>query len=87
MAVLTQINCMRVWADGMSDRTALFALRKVTAGDTIDLATDFSVVKQAVMIGTTVNGSATASVSGTVVTMPAGLSNDAAYLLVWGASA
>ena len=44
-------------------------------------------VKQAVMIGTTVNGSATAAVSGTVVTMPAGLAADAAYLLIWGASA
>jgi len=87
MAVLTGINCLMVWADGLSDRAALFALRKVTTSDTIDLAGTFLIVKQAIMIGTTVNGSATASVSGTVVTMPAGLSNDAAYLLVWGASA
>ncbi len=75
MAVLTQVNCLRVWADGLSDRVALYALRKVTTADTIDLAADFLITKQAIMIGTT------------VVTMPAGLSNDAAYLLVWGASA
>jgi hypothetical protein len=87
MAVLTGINCVRVWADGLSDRTALYALRKVTSADTIDLSGDFQVVKQAIMLGTTVAGSAVAAFSGTVVTMPAGLSNDAAYLLAWGASA
>jgi hypothetical protein len=87
MAVLTGTNVVPVYRDGVSDRIVLYALRKVTTGDTFDLAPDFSVPKQAIMLGTTVNGSATSSVSGTVVTMPAGLANDAAMLLVWGVSA
>jgi len=87
MAALTQGHVVRVWENGMSDRVCLYALRNVTTGDTADLGGDLSVVKQAIMIGCTVNGSATAQVSGTVVTMPAGLSQDAAYLLAWGVSA
>jgi hypothetical protein len=87
VAVLTTSNVVQVYASGVSDRVVLYALRKVTTGDTYDLSPDFSVPKQSIMLGTTVNGSATASVSGTVVTMPAGLSNDAAMLLVWGVSA
>jgi uncharacterized membrane protein len=75
------------WNNGAADKAALYALRDVSTGDTADLAQDFLAVKQAVMLGTTVNGSAVASVSGTVVTMPAGLSSDAAYLLAWGDSA
>jgi hypothetical protein len=87
MAVLTTSNVVQVYTDGVSDRVVLFALRKVTTGDTYDLSPFFSVPKQAIMLGTTVNGSATSSVAGTVVTMPAGLANDAAMLLVWGVSA
>jgi hypothetical protein len=87
MATLTPNHYVKVWTDGLADRCALYALRNVTTADTADLGADFSVVKQAIMIGTTVNGSATAAVSGTVATMPAGLTGDAAYLLAWGASA
>ena len=87
MAVLASNNYVRLWANGDSDRAALYALRNIITGDTADLSAEFSVVKQAVMLGTTVNGSATATVSGTVVTMPAGLSHDAAYLLAWGVCA
>lgn len=84
MAALTGSQFVRIWADGQSDLAVLYALRGITTGDTADLSASFAAVKQAVMIGTTVVGSATASVSGTVVTMPAGLSNDGAYLLAWG---
>ena len=87
MAVLTGTNVVKVYTDGVSDRVVLYALRKVTTGDTYDLSSDFLVPKQAVMLGTTVNGSATSTIAGTVVTMPAGLSNDAAMLLAWGVSA
>jgi hypothetical protein len=81
MAALTAAQVLQVWAEGRSDRAALYALRNVTAGDTADLSADFSVVKQAIMLGTTVNGAGVATASGTAVTMPAGLSKDAAYLL------
>jgi N-methylhydantoinase B/oxoprolinase/acetone carboxylase alpha subunit len=87
MAALVPPQFIKVWSDGLSDKASLYALRNVVTGDTLDTAGDFTIVKQAIMIGTTVNGSATAAVSGTVVTMPAGLNHDAAYLLVWGASA
>ena len=87
MAVLDTTHYMHVWSDGLSDRVVLYALRNVNSGDTIDLSVEFSVVKQAIMLGTTVNGSGAASFAGTIVTMPAGLNKDAAYLLAWGASA
>jgi hypothetical protein len=86
MAVLTAAQCVRVWADGWSDRTCLYALRNVTTGDTADLTGDYLKVIRAVMLGTTVSGAAAASVSGTVVTMPTGLAGDAGFLLVWGCS-
>jgi hypothetical protein len=87
VTALTGNHYPQQWTNGQSDKTALYALRDVSTGDTVDLGGDFLAVKQAIMLGTTVNGSATASVSGTVVTMPAGLSSDAAYLLAWGDSA
>lgn len=87
MAALSSSQYVRMWANGDSDRCVLYALRNIVTGDTADLAAEFSVVKQAIMLGTTVNGSATATVSGTVVTMPAGLNHDGAYLLAWGVCA
>lgn len=87
MAALTSSHYVLQWSNGVSARVALYALRNVTTADTADVSAEFSVVKQAIMLGTTVVGSATASVSGTVITMPAGLAGDGAYLLVWGVSA
>lgn len=87
MATLTPNRYVLEWSNGLSAKVALYALRMVTTGDTADLGADFAVVKQAIMLGTTVVGSATASVAGTVVTMPAGLAADGAYLLAWGVSA
>ena len=89
MAVINAGQIARVWSDDAADRTALYRISKVTAGDTVDLgpggvATDFQLVKQAAVLATTIAGTATAAVSGTVVTMPAGLSADAGYLLAWG---
>ena len=84
MAALTPNHYALVWSNGMSDRAALYALRNVTTGD---LGGDFSIVKQATIMGTTVAGTETVTVSGTVATIPAGLNADAAYLLAWGASA
>jgi hypothetical protein len=87
LAALTPNHYVLEWSNGLSARVALYALRNVTTADTADLSSEFSVLKQAIMLGTTVVGSATATVSGTVATMPAGLSGDGAYLLAWGVSA
>jgi hypothetical protein len=84
MAVLTSNQVVKVWADGPSDRVVLYALRNVTTGDTAELANEFTLLKRAVLLGTTVSGAASAVVSGTVATMPSGLAGDAAYLLAWG---
>jgi hypothetical protein len=87
MALLPPERRFRVFSDGLADRVCLYAMRNVSATDTVDLSEDFSVVKRAVFLGTTVAGAASAGVSGTIVTVPTGATNDAAWLLAWGASA
>ena len=89
MAALTSAQISRVYSNDAPDRAALYRVSRVTAGDTVDLgpsgvATDYQEVKQAAMLATTVSGTAACSVTGTVVTFPAGLSSDAGYLLTWG---
>jgi hypothetical protein len=89
MAALTGAQIARVWSNDAADRTALYRISKVTASDTVDLGpsgviTDYQTVKQAAVLATTISGTAAASVSGTTITMPGGLANDAGYLLVWG---
>jgi hypothetical protein len=89
MSALTSQQVSRVWSDDAADRTAVYKVSKVTAGDTVDLGPtgvvpDYQLVKQAAMIATTVAGTAACSVSGTVITIPAGLTNDAGYIIVWG---
>jgi hypothetical protein len=88
MAVITGAQVDRLYIEGPAAQLVLYALRDVTTGDTLDLGPsgqgDFMVVKQAAMLGSTVGGAATATASGTVVTMPGGLSSDAIYLLAWG---
>lgn len=87
MAALGARNYVLQWQDGQSERTALYALRNVNTGDTVELADQFSVVKRAVILGTTLAGSAVVSTIATsVVTIPGG-SSDAAYLLVFGVAA
>jgi len=89
MAAITAAQLRAVYTNDAPDRTVLYRISKVTAGDTVDLgpagvAQDFQLVKQATMLATTIAGTAVCTVSGTTVTMPAGLANDAGYLLVWG---
>ncbi len=86
MSILSAANCTQVYSTGSADLLALFALRKVTAGDTIDLATvsSFQIVQRGVVLGISSFVEIAATFTGTVVTMPSGLSNDSAYLLVWG---
>jgi len=87
MAALTPNQVFKLFSDGDADRVALYALRKVTTGDTIDLTNDFMVCKQAAVVAATAADSQAAACSGVSVTMPAGLANDAGYMIVWGASA
>jgi len=92
MATLTGANIARVYSNDASDRTCLYRVSNVTYQDTVDLgpggvATDFQVVKMAAFVATTANqvyNIPCAVSNGTVVQIPAGLNNDAGYLLVWG---
>lgn len=72
---------------GDADKYAVYALLNVTAGDTVDLAQDFTVLKRGTLVGVTVAAAVAASVSGTIVTIPAGANQDAAILTVFGVSA
>jgi hypothetical protein len=79
MATLTPSQVVKQFFSGEADRVCLY---------TVDLAADFSAPKQAFIMGATVVGTAAVStITGTVLTLPAGLANDAGWLLVWGASA
>jgi hypothetical protein len=86
MAVLTAQNVISVYSAGQADLVKLFALRKVSTGDTIDLAniSDMLIVKAGVVLGVSDFAEIAANFTGTVVTMPAGLTNSSAYLLVTG---
>lgn len=87
MAILPPNRYPLQWMDGQAERTALYAARNITTGDQLDVWEQFSVVKRAIAMGTTVAAAGTLSVSGTLVTIPAGVSADAAYILVFGAAA
>lgn len=86
MAVLLPTRFPLRYASGDSDKVAMFALLDVTAGDTVDLSEHFNVVKRGTLVGVTVAAAVAASVSGTVVTIPAGANRDAAVLTVYGVS-
>lgn len=84
MAALDPAKYPMKWMDGSSDRVAVFALLNITAADTVDLGAYFSVVRRATLLGVTVNAALAATVSGTVVTVPAGASADAGILTAYG---
>jgi hypothetical protein len=88
VAVLTSPrNFNPVYVEGRADVVALFALKDVTTGDTADLAPWFQVINRAVAMGITQFVEIAATFTGTVVTIPAGLATDSAYLLAWGSGA
>jgi hypothetical protein len=91
MATLGIAQYEVVYRDGHADRVGLVALKNVSAGDTLELgatgANLLSVITRAAVVGVTSFVEIAASWTGTVVTMPSGLSADAAYLLVWGSGA
>jgi hypothetical protein len=88
MAVLTYgAQVTLEWSNGVSDKCALYAVKNVNSGDTINLGPDFSLCDLAFMLVITpTQGTALPGVAGTTVTMPGGLSGVAGYILVYGES-
>ena len=88
MAVLTSAQVIPMYTTAEAALVGLYALRFVNTGDTIDLATIgvpvFQQVVRATMLGITDAVGNFATPSGTVVTMPAGLTNALGLLTVWG---
>lgn len=84
MAALTPNQITPIWQEGTSGHYALLAIKNVSTGDTVDLATYFRTLIQTAWMGATVSGVATGTSTGTIATAPAGLTNAGAYLLVQG---
>lgn len=88
MAVLGSDKVRLLYSEGFALHIALYAVVGATTGDTVDLAGDFAVVKQAVIQGATVVGQGVVStIAGTVVTLPSGIGGttpDGLHMLVQG---
>ena len=80
-------NVELLHSSGKPDVVCLFALKNVTALDTIDLSPWLQVINRAAVIGLISFVEIAATWTGVVLTMPAGLSADTGYLLCWGAGA
>jgi hypothetical protein len=91
VATLTGANVSMVWSDGLAERVAMYALRKVTAGDTYDLSNDFNPPICATIVGTAGAAAGACAVmaapSGNVVTIPTGPSSSGGFMMVWGVHA
>ena len=89
MAALSATNAVVLAADGRADKGVFIALRNVSTGDTLDvgpaLLNALLFCDRAVVVGIKGGAQIAAAISaGTVVTMPAGMTNDTGYLMVWG---
>jgi hypothetical protein len=85
MPALVEGQFVNVYDDeGVSSKVALYACRNVTTGDTMDVGGDFSVVKRAGVLSDTAVGIAAMAAAGVVLTFPAGLTGDGAFVLVFG---
>jgi hypothetical protein len=85
MTALGANQVAMVYKDGLTDRVALYALRNITTGDTFDVSAEFTLVKRNTMMGTTVAGIGSGAIANsTQITIPAGLSGDAGWALVYG---
>lgn len=90
MAIIPPAQVQILYNQGGTDLVALFALRDIQTGDTIDLTSSgisppFTFVRKAIIMSFTANLAALANAVGTVVTMPSGLpANSSAYLFVGG---
>lgn len=88
MAELGPANITPVYVDGKAETIALFAIKKVNTNDTINMLPWLSFVKIAAIIGgTRVGNPAVVNVdaTGTIITFnPAGIVNDAVWMICWG---
>lgn len=86
MAVLTQDQVRKCYTDDGPRRWALFQVLGCTAADTIDMSAlgFYRKVTQSTFMGCTVAGTISGTQTGAVITVPAGLANDSAYLLTDG---
>lgn len=91
---MATVAAVPVYQDGQCEKSALFTIKNTTAGDTIDVASWFTVVKRAGIVsatGTTIAAIATiangANGGPTLLTMPAGPSQDGLWLIVVGVAA
>jgi hypothetical protein len=86
MAVIDPLTQIRVLHDeGSAERFLLFAVKGVTAGDTLNLNGYFRVVKRAVALSATADHSgAITTIANTTVTIPTGPAADGILLLVAG---
>jgi hypothetical protein len=82
------VGAVPVFQAGTADRIVLVGLRNVNTGDTLELGSTgmnlLQVINRAVIISVTSFVEIAGTFTGTVVTMPSGLTNDAGYLLAWG---
>lgn len=84
MALLANDQVTRIWSAGECGRFALYSVKMATTADTIDLAAEFRNILQNTWLGATVSGVASGTATGTIITVPAGLTNAGAYVLVQG---
>lgn len=87
MAALTTDQRELVYKDGVCSLTGLYALKNVTAADTVDVGAEFKVVKRAGIVSDTGTTIASCTITGTVLTIPSGPTADGVWLLVVGVAA
>lgn len=90
MPALTADQINRVYTDGNCQRLALFILKNVNSGDTLDVGggQGFKTVQRAgIASATSATVAAVSNIAGTVLTLPAGLNGDGVWLLVLGVAA
>jgi hypothetical protein len=89
MANLVPEQYPRVYANGVSDRYAVYALKNVSGSDIADLSADFRTVVVASVITFTSQTQAGCTIPSasdpTTVIIPSGPSHDTGYLQAWGA--
>ena len=86
MATLTGQQVFGLSTDGNDAVCTFLALRNITSGDTFDANSlgFMQAVHRAVFLGVTAGVTGDMAVSGSVVTVPDGLSGDDGYALIWG---
>jgi hypothetical protein len=88
MALLTFDQISMEFQDGRAEKMCVFVLKNVTAGDTVNLNGYFKVVKRAVALSATdIHAGTIATINGTIITIPAGPTADAIWVMVIGVAA